>query len=187
MGAGKRKREPDAVAAAPDPGGAPVPADPEEVDTGARRRADRRSAVGTAGSSGAGASSGSTVPPEPSGPALETRNEVVLVGRVAAPAEERTLPSGDVITTWRVVVDRPRDGRPLPAGVRTSSVDTLNCVAWRAGPRRTARGLVAGDVVEVSGALRRRFWRAGGGPVSVCEVEVSKLTRLARAAPVARR
>ncbi|HEU0103954.1 MAG TPA: single-stranded DNA-binding protein [Mycobacteriales bacterium] len=112
---------------------------------------------------------------------LETQNEVVLVGRVAAPAEERTLPSGDVITTWRLVVDRPRGGRAVPEGVRPSTVDTLNCVTWAAGPRRTARGLAAGDVVRVSGALRRRFWRAGAGAVSRCEVEVDAVKRLARA------
>ena len=117
------------------------------------------------------------------GPALETRNEVVLVGRVAAPAEERTLPSGDVIATWRLVVDRPRDSRPAPQGGRPSTVDTLNCVAWSAGPRRTAGGLAAGDIVRVTGALRRRFWRAGGGAVSRCEVEVANVKRLARAAP----
>ena len=118
--------------------------------------------------------------PEP-GPALETRNEVVLVGRLAAPAEERVLPSGDVIATWRLVVDRPRDARPLPQGSRASTVDTLNCVAWTAGPRRKAQTLAAGDVVRVSGALRRRFWRTGGGAVSRCEVEVATVKRLARA------
>lgn len=113
---------------------------------------------------------------------LETRNEVVLVGRVAAAAEERTLPSGDVIAAWRLVVDRPRDSRQVPQGVRVSTVDTLNCVAWSAGPLRTARGLATGDVVRVSGALRRRFWRAGAAAVSRCEVEVASVKRLARAA-----
>lgn len=117
-----------------------------------------------------------------SGPGLETRNEVVLVGRVAAPAEERTLPSGDVIVTWRLIVDRPPGGRTLPQGVRASTIDTLDCVAWTAGPRRKALGLAAGDVVTVTGALRRRFWRAGAGAVSRCEVEVATVKRLSRAA-----
>ena len=120
--------------------------------------------------------------PPGGGPSLDMRNEVVLVGRMAAAAEERTLPSGDLLTTWRLVVDRPPARRPVPPGVRAATVDTLNCVAWEAGPRRTARGLVAGDVVSIAGALRRRFWRAGAGAVSRCEVEVSAVKRLSRAA-----
>lgn len=114
--------------------------------------------------------------------ALQTRNEVMLVGRLAASAEERTLPSGDVIATWRLIVDRPRGGRPVPQGVRISTVDTLDCVAWTAGTRRAARSLAAGDVVSVAGALRRRFWRTGAGAVSRCEVEVVTVKRLTRAA-----
>lgn len=108
------------------------------------------------------------------------RNEVVLVGRVSAAAEERELPSGDVIATWRVIVDRP-PARPRGAGGRAATVDTLDCVAWTAGLRRTARGLGAGDVVAVEGALRRRFWRAGAGAASRCEVEVTRVRRVAQA------
>ena len=111
----------------------------------------------------------------------EARNEVVLVGRVAAPAQERTLPSGDVILTWRLVVDRPPPRRKPPEGVRVVGVDTLDCVAWTGGVRRTARSFVEGDVVEVQGSLRRRFWRAGAGAASRCEVEVGVARRLARA------
>lgn len=114
------------------------------------------------------------------GPARETRNEVVLVGRIAAPAEERTLPSGDVLAVWRIVVDRPPSPRQLPEGVRPVRVDTLDCVAWSAAARRAARGLAAGEVVTVEGALRRRFWRAGAGAASRCEVEVISVRRLSR-------
>jgi single-strand DNA-binding protein len=31
----------------------------------------------------------------------------------------------------------------------------------------------AGDMLEIQGALRRRFWRGAGGTASRCEVEVS--------------
>ena len=115
------------------------------------------------------------------------RNEVLLVGRVPAAAEERELPSGDVVATFRVVVDRPPEQRATAA--RRVGIDTLDCAAWGAGVRRTARSLEAGDVVELKGALRRRFWRAGAGAVSRCEVEVGALRRVARAPalPKARR
>ncbi|MCW2600621.1 MAG: Single-stranded DNA-binding protein [Frankiales bacterium] len=113
---------------------------------------------------------------------IATRNEVALVGRLAAPAEDRELPSGDVLTTWRLVVGRPPSKRPLPEGVRPTTIDTLECVAWTSGVQRSAAGWAAGDVLAVEGALRRRFWRAPTGASSRYEVEVTKAKRLAKAA-----
>ncbi len=110
------------------------------------------------------------------------RNEVLLVGRVPAAPEQRELPSGDVLVTWRLVVSRP-PGRPVPEGVRAPTVDTLDCVAWTAATRRAASALAPDDVVEVHGALRRRFWRAGAGAASRCEVEVSAVRRVSRRPP----
>lgn len=108
------------------------------------------------------------------------RNEVVLVGRLAAVCEDRELPSGDVLTTWRVVVDRP--ATPTRAdGVRTPKVDTLDCATFGRGVRRVVTGWAAGDVVQVEGALRRRFWRGAGGASSRCEVEVTRAKRISRA------
>lgn len=111
-------------------------------------------------------------------PEQQARNEVVLVGRVSGAPEVRELPSGDSLVAWRVVVPRPALRRARPEGVRPVTIDTLDCVAWTAALRRTARGLVDGDVVAVEGALRRRFWRAGAAANSRCEVEVSALRRV---------
>lgn len=110
-----------------------------------------------------------------------SHNEVRLVGRLRGGPEQRELPSGDVLVAFKVVVDRPAPNRPLPAGVRLVSVDTVPCVAWAAGVRRTASGWEDGDVVEVTGALRRRFWRVGAGAASQTEVEVLSARRLSRA------
>jgi single-strand DNA-binding protein len=111
-----------------------------------------------------------------------TRNEVVLVGRVSADPEDKELPSGDVLTTFRLVVDRPPPRRALPEGVRSATTDTLDCVAWSGGVRRSARALRAGDVVAVEGALRRRFWRSPVGASSRCEIELETVKRLQRPA-----
>jgi single-strand DNA-binding protein len=105
------------------------------------------------------------------------RNEVLLVGRIAAPAEERTLPSGDLLVTWRLVVDRPP---PKASERRMASVDALDCVAWRGDVRRSALSWSVGDTIEVTGALRRRFWRGASGPVSRTEVEVIRGRRVAK-------
>ena len=109
-----------------------------------------------------------------------TRNEVLLLGRLSAAPEERELPSGDLIVTFRVVVDRP----PARKGDAVSrvTVDSLECVARTAAARRTVLSWEAGDVVEAEGALRRRFWRAPGGLGSRYEVEVRRVKRVTRAA-----
>jgi single-strand DNA-binding protein len=111
------------------------------------------------------------------------RNEIVLVGRLAAPAHTRSLPSGDILLSWRLVVDRPaptgRASGRTGEHRRTATVDTLDCVAFRGDVRRASQTWVTGDILEVRGALRRRFWRGPtGGPASRCEVEAQTVTRL---------
>ena len=112
---------------------------------------------------------------------IPRRNEVLLVGRLAAAAVEKPLPSGDVLTSFRVVVERP-PRRGAPEGVRQPTVDALECVAWTAAARRAVAHWEPDDVVEVRGTLHRRFWRGGAGVQSVCEVEVTSAKRLRRAA-----
>jgi single-strand DNA-binding protein len=106
-------------------------------------------------------------------------NEVRLVGRLAAEAQLRQLPSGDGLLVFRLVVARD------PGGARTAmpgpGIDTFGCVAWRGDVQRVVAAWSPGDVVEVSGALRRRFWRGPGGPASRCEVEVRRARRMRRA------
>lgn len=108
-------------------------------------------------------------------------NSIHLIGRLADVPEERTLPSGDEIVSFRLVVardvvrrDRSKPDRPAV------SVDTLECTGWRADVRRSARAWQPGDVIEVRGALRRRFFRAGLAAASRYSVEVAKAKRLSR-------
>ena len=109
--------------------------------------------------------------------ATDAVNEVRLVGRISQQPEERVLPSGDVVWTFRVVVPRPAGA----AQVR-QQVDALDCAAWSARARRSVAGWGVDDVVEVSGAVRRRFFRAGGGAVSRFEVEMAAGRVIRRAA-----
>ena len=108
-------------------------------------------------------------------------NEVVLIGRLGAEPEPRSLPSGDEIVTFRVIVDRPAAGGRARGGRREPTVDTIDCAVATALLRRRLSGWNAGDVVEVRGALRRRFWRAGPAVLSRCEVQVVRARRVARA------
>lgn len=121
---------------------------------------------------------------ERTGPAggLATVNEVRLIGRLSLAAEERELPSGDQLTAFRVVVNRPRDKR---RGSRVQ-IDALECHTWVARVRRAAMTWQVGDVIEVNGALRRRFFKTGGRLQSMTEVEVLSARRVSRAAAAAR-
>jgi single-strand DNA-binding protein len=98
------------------------------------------------------------------------RNEVAVAGRLAAAAVYKQLPSGDEIVTWRLIVDRATKDA-------SRKVDLVDCTAFAARVRRQALDWTAGDVIEVSGALRRRFWRGAGGLQSRCEVEVAAASR----------
>lgn len=91
-------------------------------------------------------------------------NQVLLSGRLAAEPVTRILPSGDELTSFRLTVPRPDGSR-----VR---VDSIECATTRARVRRTVERAGPGDYLQVSGALRRRFWRGAAGLGSRYEVEV---------------
>jgi single-strand DNA-binding protein len=97
-------------------------------------------------------------------------NTVQLRGRWTG-AEERQLPSGDLLVTARLVVPRA-----------TGGVDTLDCAVWTAGLRKRVLAWPDDCQAEVTGSLRRRFWRTAGGPASRYEVEVQSARRVRPAA-----
>ena len=99
-------------------------------------------------------------------------NEVVLTGRVSATPEERELPSGDRLVTFRVIVDRPPE-----RGSTKRAVDVIDVACWGGRVRRSALALAAGDPVRVEGSLRRRFFAAGAGRASRYEVEARRAVR----------
>lgn len=96
------------------------------------------------------------------------QNSVLLVGRVSSTPQEIALPSGEALVRFRIVVPRAK-----PATKTT--VDTIDCVSFKAASQRKARTLGVGDIVEITGEMRRRFWKAGPGVASRVEVEISGL------------
>lgn len=92
--------------------------------------------------------------------------DVHLVGRMGGGALERELPSGDVVSTFTVVIDRvPRRGSRVV-------VDAIPCQAFPARLRARVARLEPGALVDVEGTLRRRFWRAPSGLGSALELDV---------------
>ena len=102
-------------------------------------------------------------------------NTVHLVGRIGAPPVESELPSGDMIASFRVIVARP-EGHGS-----TQRVDTLDCTAWSARVRRSARTWRKDDVIEIDGSVRRRFFATSSGRASRVDIEVSAARMLRRA------
>lgn len=106
-------------------------------------------------------------------------NEVRIVGRLTATPEERTLPSGDVLVTFRV--SARRQTTPMSRGSKQTA-DWVDCVALGGRCRRSVAAWRVGDEVAVEGALRRRFYRTHGGAATRLEVEALSVRRLSRPA-----
>lgn len=94
-------------------------------------------------------------------------NHCTFEGRLSAVAEERTLPSGDVVVTFRLIVPRDEPGR----------VDTIECQARVKAVRTRVLRIEAGTQLHVEGALRRRFWRSPQGAASRFELEATVVRR----------
>lgn len=103
------------------------------------------------------------------------RAEVLMIGRLGSKVTQRELPSGDAITVFSVIVDRPRHA--IRGQVK---VDTIACQASRARIADRVARLDPGVLIRVEGVLRRRFWRSGGSLASAMEVDVVALRILER-------
>lgn len=102
----------------------------------------------------------------------ESPNSVILLGRVSAAPETRELPSGDVLVTFRLIVERP----PPIRGERRQ-VDVVDIACWSKRTQRSAASLAPDSVVRVEGAVRRRFFRAAGAAASRYEIEAERVLK----------
>ena len=108
--------------------------------------------------------------------AVIDRNDVVLRWKLSAPAELRTLPSGDTLVSFRLTVRRPEPQ------VRGRTTDTLPCITYDRALQKRIAAWQAGDVVEIEGALQRRFWRTPTGTTSMTEVNCRRGRKVPRSA-----
>lgn len=106
--------------------------------------------------------------------AVIDRNDVVLRGKLSAPAELRTLPSGDTLVSFRLVVRRP------DLQTRGRTTDTLPCITYDRALQKRVAAWQTGDVIEVEGALQRRYWRTATGTTSVTEVNCRRGRKVPR-------
>jgi single-strand DNA-binding protein len=95
-------------------------------------------------------------------------NDLLLRGRVSAPAIEKELPSGDKVVEFRLIITR----------LEREGVDTLDIAAWSSKMRKAALSLKADEWIEVSGSIHRRFWQSPQGVASRWQVEASEIVRI---------
>lgn len=112
------------------------------------------------------------------------RNEVVLVGRLSAAAEEQVMPSGDTVTKWRVIVRRRWAGK-RPGKRGGSLADSIPCVTFDAATAEIVRGLKPRDRLEVKGSVRCRVYGPPGAKMFRYEVEARSAAPLPPAPPEA--
>ena len=98
-------------------------------------------------------------------------NEIVLVGRLSGAPEWKALPEGGQVAVWRLIVEH-RDARSPQ-----DAIDTIRCVTYASSVQREVRDWRHGDVIEVRGSLRHRFWRGPDGPRGLYEVEAAVAIR----------
>jgi single-strand DNA-binding protein len=97
-------------------------------------------------------------------------NIVVIQGTLSSDPVERTLPSGETLTSLEVTTRSDGEvARSVPVVVA-----------------RSTPSLSGGDEVVVVGSVRRRFFRAAGATQSRTEVEARTVVRAGRATQVAR-
>lgn len=104
------------------------------------------------------------------------RNDVALRGRLAGPVELRELPSGDTLLVFRLTVRRPAPP-PRAARPREPRQDTITCVSFGKGLITRSAGWQPGDLLEVEGSLRRRFWRTPTGRAVAHEVDCRRVRK----------
>ena len=108
------------------------------------------------------------------GDADAVANDVRLVGRLTGIPAMVELPSGDALVAFRISVPRssPSGSAALAQG-SAQRVDSVPCTAWTPRLRRSILTWRPGDLVEITGAVRCRFFQAGGATRSRVEVEAS--------------
>ena len=85
-------------------------------------------------------------------------NNVVLMGRLTATPELKTLQNGAMVTSFCIAVER----RYQQAGAERQS-DFINCVAWRSTAEFICRYFGKGDMLAVTGEIQTRRWQDQNG------------------------
>ena len=110
------------------------------------------------------------------------RNQVLIVGELVAPPQSRLLPTGEEVLSFRLMVRaQPPPARSAKAvAVTRERGDSIDVAATRSECRQRIIRSGVGDVVEIEGCLRHRYWRGAGGLAGRYEVEALRIRSVAK-------
>lgn len=96
----------------------------------------------------------------------QSNNVAVLLGRLTADPEIRTIPSGVEVMNFTIAVDRPvgRNGE--------KQADFIDCVAWRSTATFISKYFHKGDMISVSGTIQTRSYEFEGKKRKATEIQV---------------
>ena len=83
-------------------------------------------------------------------------NKVILGGRLTADPELRTTPSGVLVTSFSIAINR--------RGTKNNEVDFIDCMAWKERAELITKYFQKGYPICIVGSLQSRSWtdRTGG-------------------------
>lgn len=86
-------------------------------------------------------------------------NKAIIAGRLTRDPEMKSLPSGQVVTTFSIATSRTYKDKH---DVRQEQTEYHNIVIFGAQAESSARFLRKGQIVAVSGRLQTRSWEKDG-------------------------
>ena len=109
---------------------------------------------------------------------MDTKNVVVLVGRLTADPELRFLPNGTPVTNFSIAVNR---STRKPDGSFDDSLDGFfDCELFGGQALALAQGSAKGSELHLTGSLRQKKFQAQGSSRTISKVEI----RVSSVAPV---
>jgi len=87
-------------------------------------------------------------------------NKVILIGRLAADPESRTIPSGQSVTTIRLATSRVWNNQ---SGEKQEQTEFHTIIAWGKLAEITSRYLRKGQLAMFEGRLQNRSWEGQDG------------------------
>ena len=85
-------------------------------------------------------------------------NKVILAGHLTATPELRQTPNGVSVTSFSIAINRRVSRNAEGSQNAGSSVDFINCVAWRNQADFVTRYFKKGSAICVTGRLENRNW-----------------------------
>jgi single-strand DNA-binding protein len=107
---------------------------------------------------------------------MDTRNVVVLIGRLVADPELKYLSTGTPVANFAIAVNR---SIPKGDGFEESLDGFFDCEAFGGTAVALAETLKKGDLAQVSGSLlQKKFESKGGHKVNKVEIRVRNIAQV---------